>query len=145
MRDSRTRTSANSAATKKPLSPTSTRARKRLARDNRGSTKARDPRGQPGRAAGVGGWLSEVRPSRYERYYTVATRPDKLTPHPFSQRGVRPQRPVPSLGLLELSSLGEPFGLVLAQETFEESPVALLVAQDVYHHVLCDQVDLIGH
>src|SRR5215208_4649833 len=87
MRDSRTRTSANSADTKKPLSPTSTRARKRLARGNRGSSKAIDPRRQSGRAAGVEGWLSEVRPSRYERYYTVAAHPDKpsrvrpCTPH----------------------------------------------------------------
>src|SRR5215212_4726681 len=77
MRDSRTRTSANSAATKKPLSPTSTRARKRLARGKRGSSNAKDPRRWAGRTAGVGGWLSEVRPSRYERYYTVAARPHK--------------------------------------------------------------------
>src|SRR5215216_5584023 len=77
MRDSRTRTSANSAATKKPLSPTSTRARKRLARGNRGTSKSIDARRQRSRTAGVGVWLSEVRPSRYERYYTVAARPDK--------------------------------------------------------------------
>src|SRR5829696_1585931 len=40
---------------------------------------------------------------------------------------------------------GQPFSLVLAEETLEQAPVALLVAQDVYDHVLRDQVDLIGH
>jgi hypothetical protein len=50
------------------------------------------------------------------------------------------------IGPTDLLSLlsGLPFGLVLAEEAFEETPVSLLVAQDIYDHVLRDVVDLLG-
>ena len=41
-------------------------------------------------------------------------------------------------------SLRQPFGLVLPGEAFEERSVPLLVAQDVYHHVLRDVIGPLG-
>jgi hypothetical protein len=55
MRDSRTRTSANSAATKKPLRPTKTRATKRLNQDKRGSGTSTRAHRRSGRRVFVGG------------------------------------------------------------------------------------------
>src|SRR5918997_5263190 len=51
----------------------------------------------------------------------------------------------PTATLFGSCLLGEALGLVLAKEPLEQAAVALLVAQDVYDHVLRDQVDLIGH
>src|SRR5687767_12172277 len=42
------------------------------------------------------------------------------------------------------ASLRQALGLVLAQEALEEAPVALLVAQDVYEHVLRYRVYALG-
>src|SRR3712207_3495595 len=73
MRDSRTRTRANSAATKKPLSATSTSATKRLSNeDKRGSSKATNPRQQRNRTACVLVRRSRSPPSCYEPHYTAA-------------------------------------------------------------------------
>src|ERR687897_302974 len=84
MRESRTRTRANSAATKKPLRPTRNRASNRLNQDKKGSSKSIDPRRRCGVAARVGDRERAVRPSRYEAYYTVAARPDKPGSAPFA-------------------------------------------------------------
>ena len=67
MRDSRTRTSANSAATKKAFRPTRTRATKRLNEDKRGSGTSTRAHRHWGRGVFVGGFWREVRPSRYGR------------------------------------------------------------------------------
>src|SRR3712207_2414183 len=120
MRDSRTRTRANSAATKKPLSATSTSATKRLSNeDKRGSSKATSPRQQRNRTACVLVRRSRSPPSCYEPHYTAA---DAKRPGRDGRAPLFPCVWCPS---------GQPFCLVLAQETLEESAVALLVVQDL--------------
>src|SRR5919107_5076964 len=79
-RDSRTRTSANSAATKKPFRPTRTRATKRSNEDKRGSRTSTRAHQHWSHGVFVGGFWREVRPSRYEPDYTLATRPHKYAP-----------------------------------------------------------------
>src|SRR5918998_1568041 len=56
----------------------------------------------------------------------------------------RPSRSGPLLSSCWIVLLGQSFGLVLAEETLEQAAVTLLVAQDVDHHILRNQVDLIG-
>src|SRR3712207_5911798 len=81
MRDSRTRTRANSAATKKPLRATSTSATKRLSNeDKRGSSKSSNPRQQRNRTAGVQVQRSRAPPSCYDPYYTAATPAENQRP-----------------------------------------------------------------
>src|SRR5215204_2138520 len=76
-RDSRTRTSANSAATKKAFRPTRTRATKRLNEDKRGSCTATRAHRHWSHGVFVGGFWRKVRPSRYGQDYTLATGPHK--------------------------------------------------------------------
>src|ERR671913_806973 len=80
-RDSRTRTSANSAATKKAFRPTRTRATKRLNEDKRGSCTSTRAHRHWSHGVFVGRFWREVRPSRYGPDYTLATRP-----HKYAQR-----------------------------------------------------------
>src|SRR5215204_5000410 len=75
MRDSRTRTSANSAATKKPFRPTRTRATKRLNQDKRGSGTSTRAHRRSGNRVFVGGVYSEVLSFRYGAYYPAADCP----------------------------------------------------------------------
>src|SRR4051794_4931702 len=153
-RDSRTRTSANSAATKKAFRPTRTRATRRLNEDKRDSGTSTHAQRGSGLGIFVGGVWRQARPSRYGPDYTAAHRPHKY----HAKNRARPVRSGPVLSsqlsavssqllaneLTAESSSSHPFGFVLAQEALEEATVALLVVQDIYDHVVRDRVYVLG-
>src|SRR5918997_2837983 len=136
MRDSRTRTRANSAATKKPFRATRTKAASRFSQVKTASSKCVSCP-QSGCAGLIEAGSDRSLPSRYARIISQAPPSTK----PAGPRGPgRARGRAPSV--VSGASLRQALGLVLAQEALEEAAGSLLVVEDGYEHVVGDGVQL---